>query len=516
MKNDYKYQFGNNGSSAEHNYAAYGRRGGWFYNQAINQKLLNPLGYSLFAFIAIVLSVLASFAGLAGVTLTALFIVGVPIIAGCIFNQKFGLIFLLTLQFTLLSLSKVLTTVPLGISFDIVTVALLAGLTLKLLFSKNTDWSYFKSPLGIAIIVWVSFAIAQLFNPAAESQLAWLYTIRAYALIILLYFVFVYTVDSVRFVWILIGLWMSIAFLGALYGLFQDYVGLRQFEWAWLAEDLTRYFRYRQWGSIRKWSFFSGPMVFGLLMGISSSVAIILSTIVKTPWLKAAYIIGGIIMFWAMFTTATRAAYVIPLIVVLTYFVLNFKGKSLFYTIIVIGIGAFFVYMPTDNQRLAAFQSAFKYTADASYDVRVKNWQDMQPFIQSNPVGGGLGSTGRWGQRFSPHTDLAQFPPDSGLVRVAVEMGWLGLFLFLILYYLALRQSIYNHFYIKDPTGRGLSLVFIAVLVSLLVTNLPQESTFSPPLVYLFIFSLAMGVKLKEFYPNENINNNFGKNRLKQ
>ena len=44
----------------------------------------------------------------------------------------------------------------------------------------------------------------------------------------------------------------------------------------------------------------------------------------------------------------------------------------------------------------------------------------------SFPIGGGLGSTGVWGQRFTPGSFLAMFAPDSGLIRVAVELGWVG------------------------------------------------------------------------------------------
>ncbi|MCP6423416.1 hypothetical protein NL463_29335, partial [Klebsiella pneumoniae] len=58
------------------------------------------------------------------------------------------------------------------------------------------------------------------------------------------------------------------------------------------------------------------------------------------------------------------------------------------------------------------------------------NQKRIQPYILSHPIGGGLGATGVWGVRFAPYSFLANFPPDSGYVRVAVELGWIGLGIF--------------------------------------------------------------------------------------
>jgi len=66
-------------------------------------------------------------------------------------------------------------------------------------------------------------------------------------------------------------------------------------------------------------------------------------------------------------------------------------------------------------------------------------------------MGGGLGATGAWGQRFAPNSYLASFPPDSGYVRVAVELGWIGLFIFCLLMFTILKTGINNYYLIKDP-----------------------------------------------------------------
>ena len=51
--------------------------------------------------------------------------------------------------------------------------------------------------------------------------------------------------------------------------------------------------------------------------------------------------------------------------------------------------------------------------------VRLENQRIIQPYIHSHPIGGGLGSTGIWGERFTPDSMLSSFAHDSGFVRIA-------------------------------------------------------------------------------------------------
>ena len=51
--------------------------------------------------------------------------------------------------------------------------------------------------------------------------------------------------------------------------------------------------------------------------------------------------------------------------------------------------------------------------------------------MASRPIGGGIGSAGSWGQRFSPGTLLAETPTDSWYVRIWAENGVIGLWVHL-------------------------------------------------------------------------------------
>jgi len=156
------------------------------------------------------------------------------------------------------------------------------------------------------------------------------------------------------------------------------------------------------------------------------------------------------------------------------------------------------VYMPTSNSTLSRFQSAFKPSEDASYSVRAENQKRIQHYIQTHPFGGGLGATGVWGVRFSPNSFLAQFPPDSGYVRVAVEVGFVGLFLICSLFFIVLKTGIENYFKIKDPELKSYCLAMVLIVFAISIGNFPQEAIVQFPLsVYFYMFIALMNITLR-------------------
>ena len=131
---------------------------------------------------------------------------------------------------------------------------------------------------------------------------------------------------------------------------------------------------------------------------------------------------------------------------------------------------------PTSNLAVYRFQSAFKPSEDASFQVRARNQKRIQPYILSHPFGGGLGATGVWGQRFAPYSYLASFPPDSGYVRVAVELGWVRLLIFCSLMFVILYTGIVAYYRIRDPELKTYCLAMILILFALNIGNYPQEA----------------------------------------
>jgi hypothetical protein len=107
-----------------------------------------------------------------------------------------------------------------------------------------------------------------------------------------------------------------------------------------------------------------------------------------------------------------------------------------------------------------------------------------------NPIGGGLGSTGVWGQRFSPGTFLANFPPDSGLIRVAVEAGWIGLIIFLTMYIAVLLKGAFAFWRIKSKKNGVIIASILAGIAPFLLIETSSDVIGVFPMSLLFwIFS---------------------------
>ena len=193
-----------------------------------------------------------------------------------------------------------------------------------------------------------------------------------------------------------------------------------------------------------------------------------------------------------MLYSGTRASYVIIPAAMVMLTILNFNKKIL--SIVIIGgvILGFLVVVPTSNPTLARFQSAFKPSKDASFNERAKNQERIKPYILSHPIGGGLGSVGVWGQRFAPNSYLAKFPPDSGYVRVAVEMGWIGLLLFCIFNFVIMYKGIHYFYLIKDPELKSYCLAMLLIIFAFDVGNYPQQAIVQYPSNILFYLAMAL------------------------
>ena len=167
---------------------------------------------------------------------------------------------------------------------------------------------------------------------------------------------------------------------------------------------------------------------------------------------------------------------------------------------VLVGIG--FTLKSTSNAVIWRIQSSFKVSDDASVKVRLDNQAKIQPFIQEHPIGAGLGSTGIWGKRFTPDSWLASFAHDSLYVRIAVEAGYIGLILYMILTFVALRQGIYYYFRVEDPTIKNFYLAVTTAVFLLALANYPQEAVTLPPTSLVFYVFLALIVRMKDLDPN--------------
>ncbi|MEZ4885976.1 MAG: O-antigen ligase family protein [Chitinophagales bacterium] len=468
----------------------------WLKEQIITLKLNTPIGYALCSVIGIVLSVIACNIGLKFSIVLLGVIIGIPTVFACLFNLQFGLITMTLIAFTIQYFKKI-TDIPIGIALDILLVIMFFGMFIKQI--QERDWSFAKSPISFWIFIWVFLNLIQAINPVAASQTAWMYTVRSMAGLILLYFIACYAFSSLQYIKLVFKILVAIAVFNALYGFYQEFRGFTNYEIAWLYAEKERFQLVFQWGRLRIFSTFGDPTTFSIYtVYMGMFCAIMLIAPIKW-WKRFALAIAAIMLFWVTAYTGTRTAFVLLPAGFFFFTLMTFRKETILLAFALLLFGGVLVLKSTGNPVIYRIQSAFKPNEDPSMQLRLRNQAFIQPFIRKHPMGAGLGSTGLWGQRFTPDSFLAHFAHDSGLVRIAIELGWIGLIVYCISLFVSLKQCIYYYFRVKDPTIKMMYLAIANILFVLTLASYPQEAIVQLPTSIVFYICLAAVVRLKDF-----------------
>lgn len=466
------------------------------------EKLNNPVGYVLLllftsAIAAGIVKYGASFAILSLVGMLA-----IPIVYALVVYPSIGIIIFLTLAYLIMWFLRLGVNFPLGTLMDGMEALFILGLFIQQ--KRKPNWQVFRGSISTMILIWLCYNFIEVANPSAESRMAWVYTVRSVGVIMVTYFIFVYNIRTKQLIRIILKLWLGLAFFAAAYAFKQEHIGFFPFEESYLHSDPRIAFLLFINGVWRKFSIFSDPVSFSYSMVVASLLCIGLMTGPISTVKKI--ILGCMASFYTlnMLYSGTRGAYVLLPAALLLLAILKYNKKVLIMAIAGGTMFAVVIFMPAYNQTLYRFQSAFKPSEDASFNVRKMNQKRIQPYILKHPLGGGLGSTGEWGKRFAPNSYLANFPPDSGYVRVAVEMGWVGLFLFCSLLFTILKTGINNYFRIRDPELKSYCLAMTLIIFAFHIGNYPQEALVQYPSNVYFYLSTALIVVLMRIDNEQN------------
>ncbi|RWY50056.1 O-antigen ligase family protein [Mucilaginibacter gilvus] len=441
--------------------------------------------------VAIFISVVVAKMGIIGVAGLLAVIIGIPVVYGIIAYPQFGIAVLMVVSFMLNYASEFLPNdTPTGILLDGITYMLIFGFFIKKKFDNS--WDYFKNPITYLVLIWLGYNFLEAVNPASPSILAWVYTVRTVGFIMLMYFVFLYQINNIIYIRFLFKIWLGLCLLAAISGFQQENFGLMEFERKWYYSDPLRLSFLFINGHLRKVAIFPDPVTFSYNMVVAATMCIcfFMLNISKTKKI----ILGCLIPFYllTMLYSGTRGAYVLLPAALALLAILKFNKKIVAAVLAAGFMLVIVVFMPTSNATIKRFQSAFNPSADASFNVRAENQKRIKPYILSHPIGGGLGSVGIWGRRFAPNSMLAKFPPDSGYVRVAVEMGWVGLLLFCTLMFVILYTGINHYFLIKNPELKTYCLAMVLGIFIYNIGNYPQQALVQYPSNILFYLASAL------------------------
>ena len=461
----------------------------------MTDRVLKPVAKNKFTAITVLVALVGLFFGLLVIYSfkMALMLLGasiaLPVVYASVAYTKFGIIMLVLLECFIFMFIRIGSDFPLGTLIDFFQGLLILGFLLKQ--KKHANWKIYKNPVTVMITIWIIYNFAQVINPTASSILAWVYTIRSVAFSMLMYYIFLYNFNTKAYIKLIFKVWLGISVFVAVYAVNQEFNGFFAFEEVGLQSEKVRSLLFID-GHWRKFSIYSDPVVFSYNMVLAALICFGLLWRQMATYKKVILSLLCAFFLYVMLFSGTRGAYVLFPAALALFAILNFNKKVMVFSIIAVVFFIGIINMPTSNAYLVRFQTAFKPNDDPSFIVRKMNQKRIQPYIQSHPFGGGLGSVGVWGIRFAPDSYLAKFPPDSGYARIAVELGWIGLFLFCIVMFTVLRAGVVHFFAIRDPELKNYCMVTTLVIFALNIGNYPQEALTQFPSNVFFCMAIAL------------------------
>lgn len=426
-------------------------------NKTGSEKLQHPVVLLLLVIIAVALGVIIAKGGfIIAMALLALF----PAII--YFNRflndpRVGIYTVVVLGFIAIGLTRYIRNIPFGLTVDGILVLSYIAVFFRYFYEK-VNWSQINRDIVYLSLAWFGFSVLQLFNPEALSRTAWFYAMRGMSLYMLLLIPLVLLVfGRLRYLFVFAYLWGIFSILGTLKGLQQLYLGPDSAEQFWL--DTVGAVTHILFGELRVFSFFSDAGQFGAAQGAAGVVGLLIATNIKGTHHKVFFTIMGVFGLWGMMISGTRGAMIVPMIGGATYILLRKNFKAFFYGSAVLAVVYVFftyTYIGQSNSQIRRMRTAFRPEEDQSYLVRLENRRILSVYLASKPFGGGIGSAGDWGKRFSPQGFLAQVATDSWYVQIWAEQGIIGLILHLsILSYILLKGGYMIMFRVRSPELRG-------------------------------------------------------------
>lgn len=384
-----------------------------------------------------------------------------------------GLIGMYILNFIILGSMRYIKGVPLGLVIDAHFVLIYLSLFF-ISFFRKIPWGNAKNDVVLLAAIWFGYTLFQLVNPEAVSRVAWFYAMRGVSLYMLFAVPIIFIIFNKRTdLNLLLKIWATLSLLATLKGIQQKIIGPDPWEQAWLdgGGELTHIL----FGKLRIFSFFSDAGQFGAAQGHAGVVFGILALNQKKSFhLKLLYALVAILGFYGMMISGTRGAIAVPFMGFALYVLLRKNIKVLIMGAI-FGIAVFgffkFTTIGNSNYTINRMRTAFDPN-DASLQVRLENQRKLKAYMATRPFGGGIGSAGNWGQRFSPNTFLANTPTDSWYVAIWAEQGIVGLALHLfILFYIVIKSSYIIMFKIRDDWVRAQMSALVCGMFGIMVAS---------------------------------------------
>lgn len=428
----------------------------------------------------IVKSAVIIFSALLGIAISkmglmiGLALVGLPFVlfyvVSLMTNPNVGLISSIVMGFLSSGLSRYVNA-PWGLTID----AFLFIAFLGVLFKKfrYTDWSPLKNDIFKLALIWMGFVMLELFNPEMRSAAAWFYAMRGVGLYQLLGFALTFMLyRKPSYLDSFLKIIVVFSLLGTVWGLRQMIFGTDEAENHWLyAEGYAS--THILAGVLRVFSFYSDAGQFGSSQAMVALMSGIICLGPITFRERLFYGTAALITFVGFAISGTRGALAVPAAGAIVYLFVSRNFRLLAVGMIVIGVTFYFLkytFVLQNVEQIRRMRTALN-PEDPSLLVRLKNQVTFGNYLKTRPLGGGIGSAGYWGSRFTPGTLLASTATDSYYVKLWAETGIIGmcLHLYILGYFTGKGGNIVWH--LRDPVLRSKISALFASMCGILLSS---------------------------------------------
>jgi hypothetical protein len=459
------------------------------------EKLNNPMGYAIFLLAGLASAYLIASSDNLG---PAVILIGLPLgillAVLCLMRPMFAIGVAMVGSMMIGFLPRMLGfMIPVGILVDVALYLAFGGVLLRQIANRGEDWPKLRQPFVYIYFAMVGYLILQAGNPNSTNIATYGLLIRRVLSIAALFIVVMCEFKSLRFFITFLKIWMVIAFVAGLYACKQEWFGMSQSEL--IAGPIII-----AGGRYRIFSFMPDPTSFGIFMTISSLFCLGL-VLGKFSWrVKLAATIMFVPMLLATAFSGTRTAYgILPAGIVIYILITLYRRQSILIAAGFALVAVFVLFAPIYTPVILRIRSSFLGGKDPSMNVRNVNRKSIQPYIWSHPFGGGMGMAGDRGPH-NPGHRLAGFPPDSGYLQTALELGWIGLFIQCLFYGAALCTFITRYYQCRNPVLQSLILAYLMVLFAVAVAQYSQATEQIPTSLILYA-GIAFVCRLKDFDP---------------
>jgi len=412
-------------------------------------------------------------------------------------NYRDGFLLLLLYGFFMFHIYRMLPASPASFPMGTIVEILLVLISISILLHQTNDGhlnaGFYKNPISLALLMFSSYTILLLFHPLSAAITGRILAVREIVMLLLLYFISIHVFRTYSFIYRFAGVWIFLALMAALYGIYQEVFGLQSWELKWLYSGPDHGRLAIIWGHIRKWSFLSDINAFGLLMSYSGLVCLVLA-LGPIHYAKKIFLIGcSLLMFISMTFSGTRTAMAMVVFGLVFYIVATLNRKTSLAVLVAFSIGMLALfYGPFYGPNFNRLRSTFSGSKDPSMNMRDNTRERMQPYVRLHPLGGGLNTTGVLGLKYDPSHELAgNWDTDSGYLKTALERGWVGLLIQLGLYATIMIYGLKFFYSTRDPIAASYCCAYLTGFFALTVANYAQDALDQKPMNIIVMGSIA-------------------------